>query len=146
MAMFWIFRRCALNGWRRHPTDEPFGSNNERLDVLAHSNVRRLQSCAAWAFFENENKNDNMIKEKRFLLLKTVGNDRLMYITSIAADSRIEAMEGFRKFTMDNLRYGFGFWRYYVSGIQWIRTPYRKKASVDRQTFVQLEMFTGGAD
>jgi hypothetical protein len=97
-------------------------------------------------FFENENKNDNMIKEKRFLLLKTVGNDRLMYITSIAADSRIEAMEGFRKFTMDNLRYGFGFWRYYVSGIQWIRTPYRKKASVDRQTFVQLEMFTGGAD
>ena len=45
-----------------------------------------------------------MIKEKRFLLLKTVGNDRLMYITSIAANSRIEAMEGFRKFTMDNLR------------------------------------------
>ena len=36
-----------------------------------------------------------MIKEKRFLLLKTVGNDRLIYITSIAADSRIEAMEGF---------------------------------------------------
>jgi hypothetical protein len=85
-----------------------------------------------------------MIKEKRFLLFKTVRNDRLMYITSIAADSRIEAMEGFRKFTMNNLRYGFGFWRYYVSGIQWIRTPYRKKASVDRQTFVQLEMFTGG--
>ena len=88
-----------------------------------------------------------MIKEKRFLLLKTVGNDRLMYITSIAANSRIEAMEGFRKFTANNLRYGFGFWRYYVSGIQWVRTPYRKKVSVDNsatkkgQTFVQLQMF-----
>lgn len=94
-----------------------------------------------------------MIKEKRFLLLKTVGNDRLMYITSIAADSRIEAMEGFRKFTMDNLRYGFGFWQYYVSGIQWVRTPYKEKgecryssAAKKGQTFVQLEMFTGGAD
>ena len=93
-----------------------------------------------------------MIKEKRFLLLKTVGNDRLMYIASIAADSRIEAMEGFRKFTGENLRYGFGFWQYYVSGIRWVRTPYRKKVSIDSsaakkgQTFVQLEMFTGGAD
>ena len=46
-----IERRCTLNGWRRHPTDELFGSNNERLDVHAHGNVKRLQSCAAWAFF-----------------------------------------------------------------------------------------------
>lgn len=103
--------------------------------------------CSVGFFLKNENKNDNMIKEKRFLLLKTVGNDRLMYITSIAADSRIEAMEGFRKFTMNNLRYGFGFWQYYVSGIQWVRTPYRKKVSVDSsaakkgQAFVQLQMF-----
>lgn len=96
---------------------------------------------------KNENRNDNMIKEKRFLLLKTVGNDRLMYITSITADNRIEAMGRFRKFTGENLRYGFGFWQYYVSGIQWVWTPYRKKVSVDSsaakkgQTFVQLQMF-----
>ena len=83
----------------------------------------------------------NMIKEKRFLLLKTVGNGRLMYITSIAADSRIEAMEGFRKFTMNNLRYDFGFWQYYVSGIQWIRTPYRKKVSVDSSAAKKGQMF-----
>lgn len=90
-----------------------------------------------------------MIKEKRFLLLKTVGNDRLMYISSIAAESRIEAMEKFPKFLGHRIRYGFGFWRYYVSGIRWVRTPYRKKVSVDSsaakkgQTFVQLEMFEG---
>ena len=136
-----IERRCTLNGWWRHPTNKPFGSNNDRLDVLAPSNVKRLQSCAAGAFLEK-----NMIKEKRFLLLKTVKNDRLMYITSIAAESRIEAMKKFPKFLGHHIRYGFGFWQYYVSGIQWVWTPYRKKASVDRQTFVQLEMFTGGAD
>ena len=46
-----IFRRRTLNGWWRRPTDKPFGSNNERLDVRAPSNVTRLQSCAAGAFF-----------------------------------------------------------------------------------------------
>ena len=46
-AGYEIERRCTLNGWWRHPTDEPFGSNNERLDVHAHGNVKRLQSCAA---------------------------------------------------------------------------------------------------
>ena len=70
-----------------------------------------------------------------------------MYITSIAAESRIEAMKKFPKFLGHHIRYGFGFWQYYVSGIRWGRTPYRKKVSVDSsaakkgQTFVQLEMF-----
>ena len=113
----------------------------------AHGMLRGCNRVQRGLFFENENKNDNMIKEKRFLLLKTVGNDRLMYIASIAANNRIEAMEGFRKFTGENLRYGFGFWQYYVSGIRWVRKPYRKKVSVDSsaakkgQAFVQLEMF-----
>lgn len=93
-----------------------------------------------------------MIKEKRFLLLKTVKNNRLMYITSIAAESRIEAMKKFPKFLGHHIRYGFGFWQYYVSGIKWECSPYKEKgecrygsAAKKGQTFVQLEMFTGGA-
>ena len=89
-----------------------------------------------------------MIKEKRFLLLKTVKNDRLMYITSIAAESRIEAMKKFPKFLGHHIRYGFGFWQFYVSGIKWECSPYKEKgecrysrAAKKGQTFVQLEMF-----